>query len=99
MNFNNRDSAVCLCVCYSDAKMFSLYLIVVDGVYISLTENSLSFCKAGLTFLEDLLKLNQTSVQYLVDDGLQKMWTSQITHIENSLNSLVNIKEVSLTSF
>ena len=99
MNFNNRDFALCLCICHLDAKMFSLYLTDVDGVYISLTENSLSFCKAGLTFLEDLLKLNQTSVQYLVDDALQKMWTSQITHIENSLNSLVNIKEVSLTYF
>lgn len=65
-----------------------------DGLFISLTDNSLMFCRSGITFLEDLLKLNQQSVQYLVDLGIQRMWSCQINHIEKSLNSPSNIKEV-----
>jgi len=66
-----------------------------DKLYISLTEHSLTFCKSGITFLEDLLKMSQPSVQYLVDSGIQKMWSCLVLHIENSLTSVVNIKEVS----
>ena len=67
---------------------------VVDSVFISLTSNSLAFCKSGMTFLEDLLKLNQPSVQSLVDSGIARMWKSQLDHIESSLNSVKYTIEV-----
>lgn len=86
----------CLYVYLTRCLIFFRFLSFTDDAFLSLTPNSINFCQSGMTFLEDLLKLSQPSVQYLVDRGVSQMWSLQIQHIEQSLTSVQYIQDVSV---
>ncbi|XP_067945624.1 exocyst complex component 8-like [Watersipora subatra] len=93
MQFTHRNKLNSLLDTMINAGFTDIESLVYDGLYISLTENSLTFCRTVILFLDDLCKLNQPSIQYLVDSGVQQVWSSQISHIEKSLNSALYMKE------
>jgi len=59
----------------------------LDERWLSLTNNTINFSKAFITFLDDALKLPTADSKILVDDILHDIFFAQLKHLENSLSS------------
>jgi len=60
---------------------------VYDERWLSLTNNTINFSKAFITFLDDALKLPTADSKTFVDDILHDIFFAQLKHFENSLSS------------
>lgn len=68
----------------------------LDERWLSLTNNTVNFSKAFMTFLEDALKLPTADSKIFVDDILHDIFFAQLKHLENSLSSGKYKAEVNL---
>ena len=67
--------------------MNTLSLFVSDDCFVSLTVNTVNFCKACLSLSRDLLTMHSPEHESLITSAMSEIFQEQLNHIRTSLRS------------